>query len=516
MDEKKIQSTMGRATKWSAITEIMAKLVTPLSSMVLARFVSPAAFGVIAVVTMVLSFAEIFADAGFQKYLVQHEFKDTEEKYQSANVAFWTNFIMSALLLFFIVMFRNPIAELVGSPTSGFPIAIGSISLLLIAFSSIQMALYRREFDFKKLFTIRIFTILVPFVITIPLAIFGFSYWSIIIGTITTNLLNAILLTVYSKWKPKLFYKFKVFKAMFSFSFFTLLEAITIWLTTWADLFIIGQFFDEYHLGLYRNSNAMVNTIMSLITASIIPVLFAALSRMQNDEKVFNNTFFKVQKLTAMLVIPMGVGLFLFRNLATNIMLGDQWMDAAIIIGLNGLFSSLMIIFSHFNSEVFRAKGKPLLSTLTQVTHLLFLVPVCIIFSKRGFTELIYARTFIRAQLMVTSLLFMSLIIKFPVRKIFINIIPVFVATAIMAGVAYLLLLVSTAMWWQLVAILICIIVYACALLIFPSTRLILLTMCKKVYNKMMGLKIFKNKAKKQFVDKKLLETIIEDSEEQE
>lgn len=514
MDEKKIQAKMGKATKWSTVTEVLAKLVMPVSGMILARFVMPEAFGVVAAVTMVLSFAEIFADAGFQKYLVQHEFKDVEDKYKSANVAFWTNFIMSAFLLTIIIIFRNSIAILVGSPSSGLPIAIGSISLLLIAFSSIQMALYRREFDFKKLFTIRIFTILIPFVITIPLAILGFSYWSIIIGTIATHLLNAILLTASSKWKPKFFYSFKIFKEMFAFSFFTLLEALTIWLVSWADMFIIGRFFDEYYLGLYRNSNSMVNALMSLITASIIPVLFSALSRLQNDKTAFNNTFLKVQKLTAMLVIPMGVGLFFFRDLATSIIFGDKWMEASIIIGLNGLMSALMIVFSHFNSEVFRAKGKPFLSTLTQIIHLLFLVPVCLFFAQKGFFDLVYARALIRLQLMLTSLLFMSLVIKFPVRKIFYNMIPVFAATIVMAAAAYLLLFVSDAMWWQFVAIIICVIVYAGILLCFPSTRKILLYVLKKVYNKIIGIRASKNKNKQVSDEKKLIEIISEESGE--
>lgn len=511
MNEINIQTRMGKATKWSAITEVMAKLVTPISSMVLARFVSPEAFGVVAIVAMVLSFAEIFADAGFQKYLVQHEFKSIKDKYQSANVAFWTNFIMSFVILLVIVTFRNGIARLVGSPNHGIPIAVGSVSLLLIAFSSIQKALYTRDFDFKKLFTIRIFTILVPFAVTIPLAVLGFSYWSIIIGTITTHLLNAILLTVFSKWKPRLFYKFRLFKEMFSFSFFTLLEALTIWIATWADLFIIGQFFDEYYLGLYRNSNAMVNTLMALITASIMPVLFSALSRMQNDEKGFNRTFLKTQRLTAMLVIPMGIGLFFFRDLATNIMFGDQWMEASLIIGINGLTSAFVIVFSHFNSEVFRAKGKPLLSTIAQVIYLILLIPTCIIFAQKGFFELVFARALIRLQF--TSLLFMSFIIKFPVRKIFTNMIPIFISTAVMGGVAYLLLLISTAMWWQFISIFICIGVYAGMLTLFPSTKGILLTVLKKVYNKIMI--VLKKDKKLKTENPKLLDAIIEESEEE-
>ncbi|MBO5919693.1 MAG: oligosaccharide flippase family protein [Bacteroidales bacterium] len=59
-----------KATKWSSITEVVAKLITPITSIVLARLLTPEAFGVVATLTMVITFAEIFTDAGFQKYLI--------------------------------------------------------------------------------------------------------------------------------------------------------------------------------------------------------------------------------------------------------------------------------------------------------------------------------------------------------------------------------------------------------------------------------------------------------------
>lgn len=64
------------ATKWSALTEIASKLISPISTIVLARLLTPDAFGVLVTATMVISFAEIFTDAGFQKYLIQHNFDD--------------------------------------------------------------------------------------------------------------------------------------------------------------------------------------------------------------------------------------------------------------------------------------------------------------------------------------------------------------------------------------------------------------------------------------------------------
>ena len=83
------------ATKWSSITEIAAKLISPISTMVLARLLTPDAFGILVTAVMVISFAEIFTDAGFQKYLIQHKFNTTEDLHKSTTVAFWSNFMNS-------------------------------------------------------------------------------------------------------------------------------------------------------------------------------------------------------------------------------------------------------------------------------------------------------------------------------------------------------------------------------------------------------------------------------------
>ena len=91
MENQNLNSKVISATKWSGITKIAAKLVAPVTTMVLARLLTPDAFGVLVTAQMVISFAEIFTDAGFQKYIVQHEFVDDNDKYKSTAVAFWSN-----------------------------------------------------------------------------------------------------------------------------------------------------------------------------------------------------------------------------------------------------------------------------------------------------------------------------------------------------------------------------------------------------------------------------------------
>lgn len=459
------------AIKWSAITEIAAKLVSPITNMILARILVPEAFGVVATVTMIISFADMFTDSGFQKYLVQHEFKDEDEKHKNANVAFWTNFCISILLWIIVILFREQLAILVGNPGLGNVIAIACFQLTLTSFSSIQMALYRRDFDFKTLFMVRIISVCIPFAVTIPLALFGLSYWALIIGTIIMQLSNAVILTVKSKWKPNLFYSLSILKEMMSFSIWSLIEAISIWFTTWVDIFIIGSVINQYYLGLYKTSTSMVNSLMTLITTSMIPVLFSVLSRLQNDSNQFNIMFFKFQRLVSILVFPLGVGVYLYSDLATQILLGSQWSEASDIIGVWALTSSIMIVFGHFCSEVYRAKGRPKLSFLAQVLHLVVLVPTCIISSKYGFWPLVYSRSWIRMQFVLAHFLLMEFVIGIPISKTIKNVLPTAISAIAMGFCGYLLKQISDNIVWSLLSIILCVLLYFGILSLFPSMR---------------------------------------------
>ncbi len=465
LDRHKVVS----ATKWSAITEIVAKLVSPVTTMVLARLLAPEAFGVLVTAQMVISFAEIFTDAGFQKYIVQHEFENDDDKHKSTAVAFWANLIMSLAIWLFITIFAAPIARLVGCEGNGIVIAVSCVCIPLSAFSSIQMALFKRDFDFKTLFGVRLIGILIPLVITIPLAFITRSYWALIVGMICLNFSNALLLTIKSRWKPKWFFSAKRFKAMFSFTMWSMLEAVSIWLTSYIDIFIVGTMLSQHYLGLYRTSMSTVGQITSIITAATTPVLFSSLSRLQNDKEGFNDMFFKFQKLVGVLVIPLGVGIYLFRDLITEILLGDQWLEASNFIGLWGLTSAITIVLAHYASEVYRAVGKPKLSVLAQGLHIIVLWPVILIFVNKGFDSLCIARSLVRLELVIVQLILLRIAVKMNIGKMFLNILPSTLSACAMMLV--LLLPAATTLWGQLFYVLLCIVIYFTVILIFPDER---------------------------------------------
>lgn len=373
------------ATKWSVVTQLASKLISPITTIVLARILAPEAIGIVSLVTMVTSFADLFSDAGFHKYLIQHDFEGDSDYRLCADVAFWTNLVISLLLWAGIALFRDQIALLVGNDSIGLAIAVASGSLPLTAAVSVQTAVYQRSLDFKTLFYSRVGSSLLILFASVPLALAGLSYWSMIIGTLASNLFLAVWLTARSEWKPRVRYSFVSLKAMFSFSWWTLLESFSIWLTSWVGTFILGNVLSERYLGFYNTSTSLVNSIIGIVTSAINPVVFSSLSRLQGERERFDTAFYSMQKALGMCVVPMAAALFVFSDFAIELLLGSAWMETSTFFGLYGLASALVVVFCHTASDAYRALGLPRLSMLAQLGFLVVLAPSLYFGAKSGY-----------------------------------------------------------------------------------------------------------------------------------
>ena len=462
------------AAKWSLITEVLAKLITPITNIILAHILAPTAFGILATIMMVISFGDMLADAGFQKYLVQHEFEDDHEKDRNVSVAFISNLLFAFILWAVIIVWRNELAALVGNEGLGFPLAVMGALLPLNAFSGIQMAMYRRSFNFKFLLSIRIITIITPLIISIPLALAGFDYWSLIAGLLVAQLFTAIALCVRQDKFLSLYFSMGVFGKMFSFSAWSLAEAFSIWLTAWVDTFIISRYMDAYYLGVYKMPTAIVTTVMAIATSSMAPVLFSALSRHQHNKEEFEKTFLTFQRYMALFLVPLGVGMFVYQDFIVQILLGPQWKLAGIVLGSWALSSSLVTAISYLISEAFRAKGMPNISFLAQMLHLIVLIPVIYICVQYDFTTFVYARSIVRIQMIGVLLYLLAVYVKMNAWSVIFNIKAYIITSAIVGIGSYALLHVYNSMIWTIFCICVSLISYLVVLYLFPTERVVL------------------------------------------
>ena len=462
------------AAKWSLITEVLAKLITPITNIILAHILAPTAFGILATIMMVISFAEMLADAGFQKFLVQYEFESEEDKQKSVSVAFISNIVLAMILWIAIIVWRDDLASLVGNDGLGIPLAVMGTMLPLSAFSSIQMAMYRRNFNFKFLLSIRMITIITPLFVSIPMALAGFDYWALIAGLLAAQLFTAVALCIRQEKLISIYFSYQVFRNMFSFSAWSLAEAFSIWLTAWIDTFIISHFLNAYYLGMYKMPTAIVTTVMAIATSSMAPVLFSALSRHQHNKVEFEKTFFTFQRYMALFLVPLGVGMFVYQDFIVQILLGPQWKLAGIVLGSWALSSSLVTAISYLISEAFRAKGMPNISFLAQMAHLIVLIPVIYICVQYDFTTFVYARSIVRVQMIAVLLYLLAVYVKMNAWSVISNIKTYIITSAIVGVGSYVLLHVYTSMIWTIFCICVSLISYLVVLYLFPTERVVL------------------------------------------
>ena len=355
--------------KWTFSTEALGKIITPVTSAILAHILTPEAFGIVAAILVVTSFAEMFADAGFQKYFVQHDFCDDNEKKCAFMTALVTCCISALIIWLVICLFSDNLALFLGAPEIKSGLCVAGSGILLNSFSGMQSAIFKREFQFKLLFKLRFITIGIPIAVTVPLAFLGFDYWSLISGMLVQQIATCVFQGMYSPIPISFVFDINVLLKMLSFSLWTLVEAISIWLSTWGQFLLIGNLLSSYYLGIFRGGITLTSAIFSLLSSSVMPVLFSALSRLQNSDDDFRDTFYKMQKICILIMAPLGFAVFVFRDIIVGLLLGEQWHETDLLVGLLGLVGIFSITINSMISEALRAKGLPKISTYSQVFY---------------------------------------------------------------------------------------------------------------------------------------------------
>lgn len=498
--QRVLQEKMFSAAKWSFMAECSAKLVTPITNMILARILEPDDFGLLSIVTMITSFADMFTDAGAQKYLVQHEFESDTELHEYASVAFWSNLIMTIIMWIVIIIAAVPLTILMNKPGYQWVMIIGSTKMFLTAITTIQRAMYQRSLDYRTMFYVRIMVAMIPIVVTIPLALMGFQYWALIIGILANEFVYAVALTLKSKWKPRRYFSMKKLKNMLSFSIWSLAEQILIWLSDYADVFVLSIILTDYALGMYKQPESTLSAIYGVFTGTISGILFSALSRMNdrhNKESDFWNAVSKIQTMLAMIMFPLSFGIFLYGDLITEILLGSQWSAGAIVIKYMALYQGVHQVMNCLSSTIYRAKGEPKVSAFAQLVYICVLIPASIISISYGFDVFVRVRASMSCVFMVIHYVILKIRYKICYRDIWRNIkFPLF-ASIIMLVVGWKIKeTINGNIFFDIINIAVCICVYFALICCFKTTRTLFIESLKKSFPNFFKYKE-KNKGKK-------------------
>ncbi len=308
------------SVKWTALIEVVSKAAPPLIFIVLARLLTPTDFGVVATAMIAISFSQIFCEAGLSQALVQ----TSEPLEKAANVVFWLNLVFG-VLVYQILFFTAPLAaDFFHSPASLSVIRVLGLQIVINTLTSVQQALLVRDMGFRQLFWVKLATVFVPGLFSIPLALSGFGVWALVAGALAGSILNLILLWARSSWRPRWEFDRLMASKLFRFGFWVIVEGLAFWVLVWGDNLIVARYLGSRDLGVYSLAWTISVIIFSSVSAPIYSISYPTFARLQDDMQTLKSTFLKANRLLISLSLPLGTGLLLVGPQIADVFFGAK------------------------------------------------------------------------------------------------------------------------------------------------------------------------------------------------
>ncbi len=318
----------GRSVRGGAITVFSqgCKFVLQTgSTVVLARLLTPADFGLIAMVTAVTGFAMMFSDLGLSTATVQKAKINNDQ----ISTLFWINMGLGFLIAAVVIGLAPAVAWFYDDPrltlvtmTLGLPFIFGGLAIQ-------HHAMLQRHMRFFAIGIVEVVSMAVGVGAAIVAGVSGAGYWSLVIMHITMAVVGAIGKWIAFPWLPGRPRRGVGVREMLGFGGNITGYNIVNYFSRNADNILIGKFVGSSALGYYSKAYGLLMLPIRQIRSPLVSVGLPGLSRLQGDPERYRNYYLKMVQLLAFVTVPMAILLCAYSHNIIMLVLGPQWEQAA-------------------------------------------------------------------------------------------------------------------------------------------------------------------------------------------
>ena len=320
----------GHSVRGGAVTitaQAFKFLLQTGSTSVLARLLTPADFGLIAMVSVFTEFVNLFKDLGLSMATIQR--KDITHE-QVSNL-FWVNIGMSIFLMMIAAAISPFIAYFYDEPRlTLITIALGG-TFIFGGLIAQHTALMRRQMRFTALAIVEIVSMIIGIIAAIIAALLGFTYWSLVIMVAARGITSVYMVWKFSPWRPGRLTRGSNTRPMLAFGGSLTGSSVLNYFTCNGDNMIIGYALGSATLGIYTKAYALLTMPMSQFNGPLRSIMIPALSRLQDEPERYRQYFLKALAAIALIAMPLVTFMFVSADEIVYILLGSQWSSAATV-----------------------------------------------------------------------------------------------------------------------------------------------------------------------------------------
>lgn len=344
------------------------------SVLLLARLLTPADFGLVAMAMSVVALTELMSAFGFETALIQRP--DAGRAHFDTAWTFQAIFGVATAML--LVALAVPAASFYRDPRITLILPALAVGALLQGVENIGPVMFRKSLDYRREFVFLMAKRLSGFIVTVALALVFRNFWALVAGNIAGRLAATAISYMIHDYRPRLTLAAR--DDLMHFSKWLFLSNLMLFAQSNADKFILGRTIGARQLGLYNVAAEIAAMPSTALIAPINRAVYPAYARLAADLPALREQFLSVYGHIAFVAIPISIAIACTASQVVGVLLGPQWIDAIPLLQLfvvAGLASAL-----HGNVfSIIVAMGHPKINTMINGVVLLVSIPALIVAS---------------------------------------------------------------------------------------------------------------------------------------
>ena len=321
-----IRHRLLKGTFWLAGARLVSNSLAFIGTLIVARVLLPADFGLVALGTTMLAVLSAVTDIPLSEALVRHK-DPSPDHFHTA----WTmSFIRAAAIAAVFAAASWPAAVFYhDGRLSGIMVAL-SAGVVLTGVENPRTIMLTKDLVFWQQFMLQVARQLVSVVVTIIVALAYHSYWALIVGSLSGQAVGVAVSYTVLPFRPRL--RLQHTRELMSFSVWLTFCQVVNTLNWKFDQLLVGIFLGKAQLGYYTVGDKLAIIPTREATTPLITTLFPAFSKVIGDRSRLAAAYQSAQALVTAVALPAGVAVALLADPLVRVTMGDKWAPAVLVV----------------------------------------------------------------------------------------------------------------------------------------------------------------------------------------
>lgn len=366
-----VMQATARATLWNGAAYALSKGLLFLTSVLLARLLVPADFGLLALGLLAINLLDTLDDFGVGDALVQRQ----AEADRAGGAALVLN-LLTGLGMTVVAFLSAPwVAAFFNEPRALPVVQALAFTFLIKGLGLTHEARLRKNLDFRRRALAEIGRVATKGLVSVGLALAGFGVWSLVWGQLGGGLAATLLYWMVARSRLRPSFDLGLMRSLLGFGSQLVVVELLGMLHKNIDYLIVGRRLDAAQLGYYTIAFRVPELVIIGLCYLLSQALFPTYARLQQDPSALRRGFLSALRYLSLVTVPAGIGLMMVTPEFVDLVYTARWAPAVPVMQALALYAAVYSL--SFNAgDVYKAIGRPDILARLGVFKLLLTVPV--------------------------------------------------------------------------------------------------------------------------------------------